>query len=251
MNPFIVFGDSITYGAELADVPYEKPKTDPSKFAWPALLGATNFSQSGLSNFAIRRHCINFSTINRPEYVIVAWSYNDRTEFLQAENIIGFSPYAEDTKECDKLFTTIGPDWKEDIKKQGKQFVDLYYKYFYNDYSGIYNTLSNIYFTQLHLESLNLSYSMTFPSYKSLCIDDEYIFNLLTNDPTGVDVVIGSIKQLYELVDWTKFIFLENKTSNYCGIMDLAKDLNAIAPHNHPSQECHNKYADELRRRIF
>jgi hypothetical protein len=95
---------------------------------------------------------------------------------------------------------------------------------------------------------------MTFPSYKSLCADDEYIFDLLdslTDGPTGIDVVIGNIKQLYELVDWTKFIFLENKTSKYCGIMDFAKDLNAMSPHKHPTQECHNKYADELRRRIF
>jgi hypothetical protein len=247
MNQVIVFGDSITFGDELADVPYENTKNNPSKFAWPALLGATNFSHTGLSNFAIRRLCINFSTFHRPDYVIVAWSYNDRTEFLQAENIIGFSPYAEDTKECDKLFTTIGPDWKEDIKKQGKQFVDLYYKYFYNDYSGIYNTLSNIYFTQLHLESLNLNYSMTFPSYRSLCVDDEYIFNLFVDNP-AIDAVIGSIEQLYELIDWTKFIFMQNTFSNYCGIMDLATEH---MPHGHPTQECHNKYADELRRRIF
>ena len=247
MNPFIVFGDSITYGAELADVPYEKPKTDPSKFAWPALLGGVNFAYPGLSNFGIRRLCINFSTFHRPDYVIVAWSYNDRTEFLQAESIIGSSPYVDDTKECDKLFTTIGPDWKEDIKKQGKQFVDLYYKYFYNDYSGIYNTLSNIYFTQLHLESLNLNYSMTFPSYRSLCVDDEYIFNLFVDNP-AIDAVIGSIEQLYELIDWTKFIFMQNTFSDYGGIMDLATEH---MPHGHPTQECHNKYADELRRRIF
>ena len=247
MNQVIVFGDSITFGDELADVPYENTKNDPSKYAWPAILNAENYSYPGLSNFGIRRLCINFSTFHRPDYVIVAWSYNDRTEFLQAENIIGFSPYAEDTKECDKLFTTIGPDWKEDIKKQGKQFVDLYYKYFYNDYSGIYNTLSNIYFTQLHLESLNLNYSMTFPSYRSLCVDDEYIFNLFVDNP-AIDAVIGSIEQLYELIDLTKFIFMQNTFSDYGGIMDLATEH---MPHGHPTQECHNKYADELRRRIF
>jgi len=264
MNQVIVFGDSITFGDELADVPYEKTKNNPSKFAWPAQLGATNYSWPGFSNFGIRRVCINLSTFHRPNFVIVAWSYNDRLEFLQAENITEFNPYTKDTKEYEKLFTTthavdaIGDGWKGKIKKKGKQFIDLYYKYFYNDYAGIYNTLNNIYFTQLHLESLNINYSMTFPSYKSLCADDEYIFDLLdslTNSPgggpTGMDVVIGNIKQLYELVDWTKFIFLENKTSKYCGIMDFAKDLNAILPYKHPTQECHNKYADELRRRIF
>ena len=47
MNPFIVFGDSITFGDELADVPYEEAKNDPSEHAWPALLGATNFSYPG------------------------------------------------------------------------------------------------------------------------------------------------------------------------------------------------------------
>ena len=249
MNPFIVFGDSITFGDELADVPYEETKNDPSEHAWPALLGATNFSYPGLSNFGIRRLCINFSTHRRPNFVIVAWSYNDRMEFLQAENITEYSPYTENTKEYEKLFTTVGP-WPQKIKKEGKQFVDLYYKYFYSDYAGIYNTLSNIYFTQLHLESLQINYNMTLPSYKSLCIDDEYIFDLFVDKPP-IDAVIGNIKQLYELIDWTKFIFLENETSNYCGIMDFAKELNAIAPHNHPSQECHNKYADELRRRIF
>jgi hypothetical protein len=249
MNPFLVFGDSITFGDELADVPYEEAKNDPSEHAWPALLGATNFSYPGLSNFGIRRLCINFSTYRRPNFIIIAWSYNDRMEFLQAENITDYSPYTKDTKECDKLFTTVGP-WPEKTRKEGQQFIDLYYKYFYSDYAGIYNTLSNIYFTQLHLESLHINYNMTFPSYKSLCVDDEYIFNLFV-DKSPIDAVIGNIKQLYELIDWTKFIFLENETSNYCGIMDFAKELNAIAPHNHPSQECHNKYADELRRRIF
>lgn len=249
MNPFIVFGDSITFGDELADVPYEEAKNDPSKHAWPAILGATNFSYPGLSNFGIRRLCINFSTYRRPDFVIVAWSYNDRIEFLQAENITEYSPYTEDTKECDKLFTTVGP-WSQKIKKEGKQFVDLYYKYFYSDYAGIYNTLSNIYFTQLHLESLNINYNMTFPWYKSLRVDGEYIFNLFVDNPP-IDAIIGNIKQLYELIDWPKFIFMQNETSEYGGIMDLAKDLNAIAPHKHPTQECHNKYADELRRRIF
>ena len=249
MNQFIVFGDSITFGDELEDIPFEESKNDPSKFAWPAQLGATNLSWTGLSNCGIRRYCINFSTFHRPNYVMVAWSYNDRIEFLQVENITHNSPYTKDTKESNKLFITIGP-WAEPVKQEAKKFIELYHKFFYSDYAGIYNTLNNIYFTQLHLESLNINYSMSFPSYKSLCINDEYIFNLFVDNP-AIDAIIGSIKSLYELIDWTKFIFLENKTSNYCGIMDLAKDLNAIAPHNHPSQECHNKYADELRRRIF
>lgn len=249
MNPFLVFGDSITFGDELADVPYEEAKNDPSEHAWPALLGATNFSYPGLSNFGIRRLCINFSTYRRPNFIIIAWSYNDRMEFLQAENITDYSPYTKDTKECDKLFTTVGP-WPEKTRKEGQQFIDLYYKYFYSDYAGIYNTLSNIYFTQLHLESLHINYNMTFPSYKSLCVDDEYIFNLFV-DKSPIDAVIGNIKQLYELIDWPKFIFMQNETSEYGGIMDFAKDLNAIAPHKHPTEECHNKYADELRRRIF
>ena len=133
MNQVIVFGDSITFGDELADVPYENTKNDPSKFAWPALLGGVNFAYPGLSNFGIRRLCINFSTTRRPDYVIVAWSYNDRTEFLQAENITEYNPYTKDTKEGDHLFITIGPDWKQKVQKQGKQLIDLYYKYFYND----------------------------------------------------------------------------------------------------------------------
>jgi len=250
MNPFIVFGDSITFGDELEDVPYEEEKNDPSEHAWPALLGATNFAYPGFSNFGIRRLCINFSSYRRPNYVIVAWSYNDRIEFLQSENITEHSPYPKDINECDKRFITIGPNWSQEVKKEGKQFIDLYYKYFYSDYAGIYNTLSNIYFTQLHLESLHINYNMTLPSYKSLCVDDEYIFNLFgTTSP--VDAVIGNIKQLYELIDWPKFIFMQNETSEYGGIMDLAKDLNTIAPNKHPTQECHNKYADELRRRIF
>ena len=98
MNPFLIFGDSITFGDELEDVPYEEAKNDPSNHAWPALLGAVNFAYPGLSNFGIRRLCINFSTYRRPDFVIVAWSYNDRAEFLQAENITEYSPYTEDTK---------------------------------------------------------------------------------------------------------------------------------------------------------
>ena len=250
MNPFIVFGDSITFGDELEDVPWEEEKNDPSEHAWPGILGASNFAYPGLSNFGIRRHCINFSSYRRPNYVIVAWSYNDRIEFLQSENITEYSPYTEEVNECDKRFITIGPNWSQEVKKEGKQFIDLYYKYFYTDYAGIYNTLSNIYFTQLHLESLHINYNMTLPSYKSMCIDDEYFFNKFgTSSP--LDAVIGNIKQLYELIDWPKFIFMQNETSEYCGIMDFAKDLNAISPHKHPTQECHNKYADELRRRIF
>ena len=41
---------------------------------------------------------------------------------------------------------------------------------------------------------------------------------------------------------------MQNETSEYGGIMDLETEH---MPHKHPTQECHNKYADELRRRIF
>ena len=116
--------------------------------------------------------------------------------------------------------------------------------------------LSNIYFSQLHLESLGIDYAMVLPSYKLLQFNEKYIWDWFSTldekeHPPDVNNVLGNIRSINDLINWGRFIFLENDKSRYCGILDLAEDLDCVLPYSHPGQPAHDKYANELRRRIF
>lgn len=76
------FGDSFTYGDELAD----------KQHAWPAVLGkiiqglSVNYGQGGASNSWILKKAVQKCMENKPDIAVVAWTSANRYEFFQPDN---------------------------------------------------------------------------------------------------------------------------------------------------------------------
>jgi len=245
---FIVFGDSLSYGHELVDAPYNNVisgKISPSKFSWPALLGALNYSVPGSANDRIKRNCIHTTFTLRPKLVGISWSYPERLEFPD--------PSFDKIDPEQDYFNTIG-HWiagnkkptfnnKQDIRLNNfETFVNIFYKFIYSDVFGMYNFLDNIYAVQLHLDKLNIDYFMVTPSYKTLQLNNRYVFDY-QDDPINMDKIIGSVVRTCKLIDWSKFVFIDK----FKGIMDIANDLNDIGKQNHPLEKTHEYYANYLK----
>ena len=251
---FMVFGDSISYGHELSDAPHDTIKSDviqPSKFSWPSLLGAVNCSVPGSGNDRIKRNCLHTTVSLQPKLVGISWSFPERFELPD--------PMTDKLEPENDFFTTIGhwiqgrknavdfPELKDfnvpNIKlKKFKLFVNLFYKFIYSDVYGIYNFLDNVYTTQLHLKNLNIEYFMVTPSHKTLQLNDKYLFKY-ENDLINMDKIIGSVVRTSKLIDWSKFIFIDE----YKGIMDIGKEFNDIGEHGHPLKKTHEFYANHLK----
>jgi hypothetical protein len=75
----LTVGDSFTYGSELLD----------KNSAWPYLLNKTvkNQGANGSSNDRIFRVSIEETCLNKFDFVIVAWSFTNRKEVYQKDNI--------------------------------------------------------------------------------------------------------------------------------------------------------------------
>tara|TARA_A100001037_G_scaffold274998_1_gene273203 strand:- start:374 stop:1207 length:834 start_codon:yes stop_codon:yes gene_type:complete len=258
-NPnFIVFGDSLSYGHELVDAPHSaviSGELQPSKYSWPALLGASNCSVPGSSNDRIKRICLHVTADLKPDLVGVSWSFPERIEVPD--------PSTDKEDPNGDYFNTIGhwiqgrkskfniSNWiKRGIKVPNSdlwyKFIDIYYKLVYSDVYGAYRLLDNVYTTQLHLKSLDIEYFMVAPSYKTLQINDKYLFEY-KNDMINLDKIIGSVVRTGQLIDWSKFIFIENETSKYNGIMDIGKKFNDMGEHGHPLEKTHKFYAEHLK----
>lgn len=94
----LVIGDSLSFGSELKDMPehlgiYGNNNADtqaevpPSQYAWPSLISqrlnikVDNLSIAGGSNDRIFRLAVSESLKQSYEYVICAWTANDRFDF--------------------------------------------------------------------------------------------------------------------------------------------------------------------------
>ena len=106
----------------------------------------------------------------------------------------------------------------------------------------MYNFLDNIYAVQLHLDKLNIDYFMVTPSYKTLQLNNQYVFDY-QDDPINMDKIIGSVVRTCRLIDWSKFVFIDK----FKGIMDIANDLNDVGEQNHPLEKTHEYYANYLK----
>lgn len=73
----VCFGCSFTWGLELED---------PLTQSWPALLQAQNHGQCGASNQTITRLLLEHLATNRPDLVIIMWTYTHRFEFVLDNN---------------------------------------------------------------------------------------------------------------------------------------------------------------------
>ena len=273
---FLVFGCSLSYGHELKDTPHNDVLAGvikPSKFSWPALLGALNYSVPGSSNDRIKRNCIHTTSTLRPKLVGISWSYPERQELpdftTDKENPEGdyftnMGHWIQGRKNKFDIRNWIKPDVKIRNSDLWYKFVDIYYKMVYSDVYGMYRFLDNVYMTQLHLESLDTEYFMVVPSHKTLQLNtgagnlitgnpnkipstpSRYIFDY-QDDTINMDKIIGSVVRTRKLIDWSKFIFIENDISKYNGIMDIGKKLNDIGKAGHPLEKSHKHYANYLK----
>ena len=105
------FGDSFTYGVELADKSCAWPHVLSKKLSQPI----ENFGIAGASNDTIARTVVEKVLDNRPDFVIVSWTIVTRYEFytvhhgcrnINAHHATRF-PFAE------KLFA----EWHDDVGK--------------------------------------------------------------------------------------------------------------------------------------
>ena len=90
----ITFGCSYTYGHGLPDchVPPNQPGDNPSKYAWPYILGkklkipTINLSKCGASNREILYYIQNFS-FSRSDIVVILWTYPMRDCIIDENGI--------------------------------------------------------------------------------------------------------------------------------------------------------------------
>jgi hypothetical protein len=116
MSRLVTFGDSFTFGHGLVDchIPPDIHGPNPSKFAWPQVLGdmleleVVNKSTPGFSNIQILREVISFD-FQPTDMVIVGWTYSLR-DCIFSKNIFGvesalrLSVWHKDTSFIKKYF---------------------------------------------------------------------------------------------------------------------------------------------------
>ena len=271
-----VFGDSIAFGHELYDCPHnsiigEHPThlVTSSKFSWPALIGAKNWSNPGCSNEYIFR-CLTILVTKLIEKepvdkIFIQWTFPERMELpaLWDEEIISTTGHWIQGRK-DKsirsihywfnLFPTMfSPKNKEE--HDYIQWIDNYYKVIYTDNLGLIRFLEYIVWCQNLLSNLNIEYYMMLPTKNIIegLFDKKY--SKLKESYDTKMAPMGSfynddIIHLRESIDWDKFICYNNEEPFY-SILDRARETGDIGPEGHPLEETHQEVADELRRRIL
>tara|TARA_B000000565_G_scaffold67607_1_gene46530 strand:- start:265 stop:1065 length:801 start_codon:yes stop_codon:yes gene_type:complete len=262
---FLTFGDSLTYGHELADAPHDSVLygvLKPSQFAWPALLGATkNLAVPGSSNEKIFRTVVRFCSYKGPyiSKIGVQWTFLERWDFRHPilEDIVTIGHWSQGDKNKLSIENYPGFSGPGSLEQaQYDNFVNQFYKVIYSFEYGLLNLLQNIFYCQTFLDHKNIDYFMMLGS--DLIIDNlfDYKADLVYNKEDNTrgykaDSIVNNIIEIREFIDWSKFIFLEKTNRPYYSFLDMAKDNGDIGDHGHPLEDSHMKFADELRRRIF
>ena len=266
-----VIGDSIAFGHELADTPHDsvlngKLQTS-SKFAWPALIGAKNWSNPGCSNgFIIRTMSILCTALKREnvDTIIVQWTFPERTELpaLFAEDQISTTGHwiqGRKTHLSIKVWldSFMGVDFIPKNKQEHDyiQWIDNYYKMIYTNDVGLLKLLENILWSQHMLSNLNIQYYMLLPTKDIIKgLFDRTFGDLGSNVKKGM-APMGTnynddIIHIRDVIDWNKFICYNNREPFY-SILDRARENNDLGREGHPLEDTHKEFADELRRRIL
>lgn len=220
MAKVISFGDSFTWGTDLADaMPAEEWEQMPQKWksqnpfdtmysrkTWPALM-AQHFDQDyiclakpGCSNQTIvRKFFENIHLIERKDTVVVNFTWRDRYDFYNDEK---------------REWTTVRPSGTED-----NEYHELYYKYLH---CTMWDQVENLKAINLIMSWLDKNQS----SYIVTCIDE-----LIFDDPWYRTPLIETLQNQY-VSDITWF---EKK-----GFHQWAKDKGfAISEAWHPLEEAH------------
>lgn len=150
----VTFGCSRTYGSGLPDIYPDMGNMLGSSYAWPVhfknYMGSSellNLAKPGIDNSHISRLVLEYSSSNQgnDDFYIIQWTAPNRISF-----------YNEITKSYDFL----GPWSINDSDKNKVLKAKNYYSTFHSELQSKINTLSLIYFIQLHLEKLNKKYFM-------------------------------------------------------------------------------------------
>jgi hypothetical protein len=114
--------------------------------------------------------------------------------------------------------------WRRGYKKK-------YYKYYYNKTFSSINYWFNVLYIQNFLKLNNYTYNFTSAYHIDQTIEQEY------NSLGEIDY-INHIK----LIDFNQFILYQNQS----GFLDYVKDKNYEIIKNHPIEEAHENYVDEV-----
>ena len=270
-----VFGDSISYGHELKDCPHrlimDGTIENPSNLAWPALIGARNWSSPGCSNEMILRNLTNFihhSETSEIDLMLVQWSFPERFDvpILGESRITSTGHWIQGKKERQSILS-----WLKDIgeypaptNKQESDYIqclESYYKSVYTSEFGLLKLLEYITYVQNILSNHNIEYYMFLPTYKVLLTDDDvHVFDRKRYEPIDIENKKETISLGYSInndivdfrgcIDWDRFICYNNDNPFY-SILDRARETSDIGPEGHPLEDTHKEFANELRRRIF
>lgn len=121
---------------------------NPITQAWPALIQAQNFGQCGASNQTITRLLLEHLVTNRPDLVIVMWTYPHRFEFvLNNDNFV--------STHCDSTISMDYRDVPDYFEKFRKEF---FLNVATTDSYCLHTSLMAMHHAESTLKSLNIPY---------------------------------------------------------------------------------------------
>ena len=145
----VAAGDSFIYGVDLHDC-----DRSPSQLTWPALLSNEYvcIAKPGTANDAITRAVIDYCENNKPDFVIVQWTFPWRFSLRFVDPIKWYEFDLNVTKDSEYESTPqlIKPFLKEFYKTAGT-----------TEYWPVYTTLKEILLLQNYLKSEHIPYLFT------------------------------------------------------------------------------------------
>jgi len=214
MDKLIAFGDSFTWGSDMADQDHNTP----SRSTWQALYANANdmdyvcYAKPGCSNQTILRTFFEKAdTFNNEDLISVNFTWRDRYDILSSTN--------------PAVWETLRPTGTED-----SEYFKMYYKHIQ---SSIWDQIENLKSINLiinYLESTNQQYIIT-------CID-----RLIFDDAHHSSKLIKKLQSLhFDKITW----FNDN------GFHAWATDHNyPISPMWHPLEEAHTAAYEYIKDKI-
>jgi hypothetical protein len=231
MKKLLSAGCSFIYGSELSDSPQMYSTNSPSLKTWPALYAAGKNLEyktcafCGASNAGITRYTINQIEIEKPDYVIVQWTFLSRYEirlnrfdydvndsFYYALYPYQSKDYTNNEKHLEKVIDNLHPMIR-DLSTFWYRFVD-------DDLSQIY------YYLKTKLELANY---LRYKNIPFVFTDSQTInYSLLSKT---------SDKTLHNLFNLNRSI--PNILFDSVGFIDFCKNKNFDFGINHPLELAH------------
>jgi hypothetical protein len=211
VSRLIAFGDSFTWGTDLAD---SKPVSIPSQNTWPALLarhlGLEYICNAveGASNKTIVREFFNYyPNLKEDDTVIINWTWIDRWDYYDGDKWHILRP-----------------------SENSSSFHKIYYKYFQSELWDKFESLKDIVLVHNLLEKLNIKYYAT-------CVD-KLVIDKTFHNPVYVNSLIDEI--------CNTLLWFDNK-----GFYQWAKDNNfKISETWHPLEEAHHAAFNYIKHEI-